>query len=223
MRILEEALKLFAHRGFAATGLRDIASSVGLRASSLYNYFATKDDLLREMLTGGMERFIRAGELALEGRSSPAERLVALTRSHVAVQALFPLTSMLNDVEVRSLEGEAREVVVELRDRYDRTLDAILRDGSESGVFTGETTHLTRLAIAEMNSGVSRWFRPAGPSPLTVVCDHFAQLSLDMAVAQVRGTRLTVDQVTDHGSGFEIDLALAAHRDFWESPSMTNY
>lgn len=39
-RILNAALICFAERGYAATGMREIARQVGIRAPSLYNHFA---------------------------------------------------------------------------------------------------------------------------------------------------------------------------------------
>ena len=44
--ILDAAAELFTTRGFAATSTRHIAEAVGMRQASLYNHFATKDDIL---------------------------------------------------------------------------------------------------------------------------------------------------------------------------------
>ena len=49
-KILDESLKLFALKGFNAVSVRDIAKAVGIRMSSLYNYYASKDDLLEDVL-----------------------------------------------------------------------------------------------------------------------------------------------------------------------------
>lgn len=44
-RILEKSLTLFSMHGFAAVTVRDIAASVGIKASSLYNHFDSKKDI----------------------------------------------------------------------------------------------------------------------------------------------------------------------------------
>ena len=49
-RILTCAVDLFASKGYTETSVRDIALAVGINASSLYNHFKSKDDILRFLL-----------------------------------------------------------------------------------------------------------------------------------------------------------------------------
>ena len=46
-KILDEALTLFSEKGFEGTTVRDIASAVGITASSLYKHFESKDAISR--------------------------------------------------------------------------------------------------------------------------------------------------------------------------------
>ena len=49
-KILDCAAELFAHKGFTETTIRNIATAVGLHGSSIYNHFASKNDILQLML-----------------------------------------------------------------------------------------------------------------------------------------------------------------------------
>ncbi len=49
-RILDAALQVFAHAGYAAATMDGIAEAAGLSKPTLYNYFASKDLLFRAML-----------------------------------------------------------------------------------------------------------------------------------------------------------------------------
>lgn len=49
-RILDQALLLFATHGFAGTSVRQLARAVGLRESSIYNHFASKEDIYRTLI-----------------------------------------------------------------------------------------------------------------------------------------------------------------------------
>src|SRR5437899_10454278 len=49
-RILESALDLFARHGFAGTSVRQLARAVGLRESSLYNHFVSKEAIYHALI-----------------------------------------------------------------------------------------------------------------------------------------------------------------------------
>ena len=49
-RILQVSKKLFLKKGFRATTRRDIAREAGINLSNLYHYFASKDELFRQLL-----------------------------------------------------------------------------------------------------------------------------------------------------------------------------
>ena len=49
--ILTVARKEFAEKGYAKASMRHIASMVGVRVGNLYNYFASKDELFRAILS----------------------------------------------------------------------------------------------------------------------------------------------------------------------------
>lgn len=47
--ILDVALELFSKKGFSATSIREIAKTVGVRESAIYNYFKSKNDILQTL------------------------------------------------------------------------------------------------------------------------------------------------------------------------------
>jgi len=55
-RILAVAGRLFAERGYDQTSVRDIAAELGVANPSLYHHFASKRELLEELLREPMER-----------------------------------------------------------------------------------------------------------------------------------------------------------------------
>jgi len=48
-KIYENAIELFALHGYHNLGMRDLAKSVGIRASSIYNHYKSKEDILMEI------------------------------------------------------------------------------------------------------------------------------------------------------------------------------
>jgi len=49
-QILEAALKLFSHRGYGATSVRDIAESAGVSKGNVYHHFPDKETIFRALL-----------------------------------------------------------------------------------------------------------------------------------------------------------------------------
>src|SRR5262245_39046335 len=57
--ILDAALNLFAERGFFGTSIRDIASSVGITESAIYNYFPGKTELFEALFSAEQESVMK--------------------------------------------------------------------------------------------------------------------------------------------------------------------
>jgi AcrR family transcriptional regulator len=59
-RIIEEAARLFAERGFNNADVAELARRAGVAKGSLYNYFESKEDLYVHVCRDGLERSRRA-------------------------------------------------------------------------------------------------------------------------------------------------------------------
>ncbi|HTY23516.1 MAG TPA: TetR/AcrR family transcriptional regulator [Desulfomonilaceae bacterium] len=59
-RVLREATKLFAERGFSATDVAELAKRAGVAKGSLYDYFESKEDLYLHVCKDGLARSRRA-------------------------------------------------------------------------------------------------------------------------------------------------------------------
>ena len=81
IRILDEALNMFAENGYKGTNLRDLASRLGLSKSALYKHYVSKEDiwnaLLDRMIAYHAEHFGSAEHLPPAPKST--EELFALT------------------------------------------------------------------------------------------------------------------------------------------------
>ena len=50
-KILKHSLKLFSSKGYKATTVRDIAGSIGIKQSALYNHFRNKEEILETLIS----------------------------------------------------------------------------------------------------------------------------------------------------------------------------
>lgn len=54
-QIMEAALEQFASKGFHSTSVADISKAAGISKGLLYNYFESKEALIKELITHGFE------------------------------------------------------------------------------------------------------------------------------------------------------------------------
>lgn len=182
-RIRQSALRLFAKRGYEATGIRDVARDSGLSLSTLYHYVDSKEDLLLEIANKSMHDLRAAAEEALASATTPAERLAALVRAHVVVHGRQRLEALVSDTELRSLSEPERKGAVKLRDSYEAIWQAVLEEGIAAGEFVAEDPHLVRLGLLQMCTGVAYWYSPAGDRSLEHIAGTFAGLAMAMVGA----------------------------------------
>src|SRR5215208_54920 len=118
-RLRSGAVELFAARGFAATGIRDIARATGLTSAAMYNYVGTKEELLAEIMRLTIAPLRDAARASIDPRADPAEQLGNLVTLHVWWHGERRMHTQVTDTELRSLTGELRDEVVALRDEYE--------------------------------------------------------------------------------------------------------
>jgi AcrR family transcriptional regulator len=160
--IRKAGLRLIYSQGYEAMSLRRLASEVGIQAGSLYNHITTKQDLLFDLIKVHMDELLERLDQALDGISDPEDLLQAFIAFHVGYHIARKREVFICYSELRSLESKNYEIVVGLRQQYERKLIGILDDGVASGRFTVADTTVAAYGILAMLTGVCTWFKPAG-------------------------------------------------------------
>ncbi|UTM45817.1 TetR/AcrR family transcriptional regulator [Glutamicibacter mysorens] len=176
-QIHKAAVSCFARQGFAATGIRELGAAVGLNSATLYHYVGGKQELLLGVIRNCLDAMIDGAQDAIED-ADPAQRLAALVAFHVGFTATNPQTARVAEYEMRSLSGEHRAAMQSLRDEYEQLFTDALADGERAGLFHAPDAGMARLAIMEMGTGVSHWYRPDGRLSLAEVQLNFISLAM---------------------------------------------
>jgi len=77
-RIFEAAFKVFGQSGFERAKVEDIAKEAGIGKGTLYEYFASKQELFREMAFYLWEYYIEQGRAAALRHESFQDRILAI-------------------------------------------------------------------------------------------------------------------------------------------------
>ncbi|MET9200272.1 TetR/AcrR family transcriptional regulator [Gordonia sp. NPDC003585] len=132
--LLEAAARQMAERGFSSVRLEDIGRAVGVSGPAMYRHFASKTDLLDEMLVDISERLHDGGaEVAARG-AAPADTLLDLIGFHIDVLVTKPDLIVVQDRDLSSLTPAANHRVRSLQRRYvEQWVDVVLADAAERG------------------------------------------------------------------------------------------
>ena len=176
--VLDAACGLFAAHGYRGTSMKDIAAELGVRAPSLYNHVASKQDILFAIMDTAMDRAIAALEETLAGIDDVAEQLRRATESLVLDFLRFPAEVTVCNNEVRSLDPGNRLAIVAKRDRYAARVRRIIEQGCRAGRFRTRTPQIAAFAVLEMGNGAKSWFKPSGRYPDSFVAGEYGEFAL---------------------------------------------
>ncbi len=192
-RVLKEALNLFAHYGYAAVSMRQIASQCNIQAGALYNYFPTKQSILHGLMLAHMNDLLAALD-AQSKFENPVTALRAFTQFHIRYHIGKPAEVFIAYMELRNLEAEPYAEIMKLRQAYERFLRGILRQGQASGDFQIDDVPVTTMAIISMMTGVNTWFRYGG----RLSVEEIEKIYVNLVLSVVGLERLTtaVEEIT---------------------------
>lgn len=144
---------MFSELGYEAASTRKIAEAVGVKQSSLYYHFASKQDILATLLAGTVKPSLAfAGKLALSGEP-PHVQLYALTHFDVAL-----LSSGRWNIGALYVLPELRAEPFETFRRDRRLLQGAYRrritDGMQAGLFRFESSAIASALVFALAESV---------------------------------------------------------------------
>lgn len=125
--ILAVAAETFAERGFADTGMDDIGTAAGITGPGVYRHFASKEDLLDQVIDVAIQRLIRIDEgTTVDTASDAAEVLRRAVRKIVHVTRDNAALARVAWREQRSLSSVAQSRLLEANRLRARQWTALL-------------------------------------------------------------------------------------------------
>ncbi len=140
-KILEVAEALFARRGFAGVGLREVAEAAGLGKSSLFHHFASKVQLYLAVLERVLGRIQQQLEPVLRADLEPGQKLDSWVDALIDALAEHPATARLllralfEDDDFPPDASPENQAVERALTSILQGARGVLRRGIEQGVF----------------------------------------------------------------------------------------
>jgi AcrR family transcriptional regulator len=200
--ILASAARLFAEKGFAETTTRNIAEASGLQQASLFYYFNSKEDILREISERALVRPLEALAAIGATNAPPDVKLYLAVRFHTWHLASEPLDLRAVLQESFRITAERFAAWHEGANRYSRELRALLEDGIAEGVFRPMDTLVATMALLGMINWTGRWYRAGGRITPAALADEMAH----QAVRSVLRNCARADDVVRSARSLALDL-----------------
>jgi len=173
--ILDVAARCFAHQGFAAASMNDVAAACGTSKARLYHYYESKDAILFDLLDRYTQRLLaligEAEARAQRKNLSEREALSELVRAFLAEYetsatrhvALLSDTKFLGETQRESILNRQRDVVA--------AFTRFLRRAYPQRVNPANQTALTMMLFGMINWTFT-WLRPGGPMSYQAFADE---------------------------------------------------
>jgi len=176
--IRAEAAKLFATRGYHATGIEDISQAVGLGRGALYHHIKSKEQLLFDISTLGLQDLLDVTSPIVESDAPAPDkfRLMARALMRNIADNRFALTVCFREVDL--MTPPFRERVVEHRLVYQRLWEAVLDEGVREGWFK-PVDPIMVMGVLGMHNYSYLWLRADGRLKPEDIADSFCDVLLD--------------------------------------------
>ena len=125
-RIVDSAAQLFAERGFLGASIADLAQACRTSKSLIYHYYASKEDILFDVMHSHVKDLLDAAENIAAAPVNPAEKLRKTTRAFMQLYlgAAYRQRVLLNELD--NLPESQRRIVIGIQHRLIGIVEQIL-------------------------------------------------------------------------------------------------
>ncbi len=193
LEILRCAAEAFRRNGFSATTMDEIARRLHMTKGNLYYYFKSKEEIIYVCQDYSLDLLLARLEEVRSSGAPPDEQLHRLIREQVGI-ILDELKASAMHADFQMLSRRRLTKIIQKRDRYERGLREIIREGMERGIFRKGDPKLLGFAILGAINWTVRWFSPQGPLSAQEIGEAFAEylvrgLRADQPDSELMGSR----------------------------------
>ena len=174
--IYQVIARLFAYRGYHSTSMREIARELGMNQSSLYHYFASKQDILFTLMNDAMDDVLAILEEISSTDLLPEDRLNRVLSFYTQYYAGDQERLILLINEMNSLNEEYRSILVGKQRQYVQLIKSILEELAAQGKIKQIDPAIATFAFFGMVHYTIKWYHKDGPVSLDQLADAFVEI-----------------------------------------------
>ncbi|MGW4503722.1 TetR/AcrR family transcriptional regulator [Streptomyces sp. NPDC004436] len=154
-RAMRAAISVIAEKGTAALRMSDIAERAGMSTGHILYHFGKKDRLLLEVLAWSQADLWAGFRQAADRAASPAEKLDLFVGHYLPRHQGDERYALWTQVLAQRHDEAGRRILTELLDGWDERLEAIVREGQDTGDFADVDLPGFIIRAVAMLSGLS--------------------------------------------------------------------
>jgi TetR/AcrR family transcriptional regulator, cholesterol catabolism regulator len=162
MEICLTAAHTFVKRGFDATSVNDIAAALGITKAGLYHYISSKESLLFDIITLGLDSIDEEVVEASRTIADPEARFLDIVLRHALLATCNNGVITLLIDEVHALPQPQRKKINLRRRKYFEYVRAALRELEAVGRLQDIDPTVAAFSVIGAIVWLPQWFRPAG-------------------------------------------------------------
>jgi len=174
--IIDTSARLFASRGYHATGISELCDANDLGKGALYHYIGSKEALLVAIHDRVMDEVMLGADRVAEAGGSPPQQLAMLGDELLDVIHRYPDHVWVFLHEFPALTGQRAAQFRERRGQYERRVEGVLHAGVEAGEFRDLDPWLTARAWLGMHNYTYLWLKAGGRLSARDVAKPFADI-----------------------------------------------
>lgn len=178
-QISAAALRCFTVSGFHGTTIRQIAAEAGLSVPGIYHHYESKSAILVALCELAMDELLKASRQAVASGTNTLERFEHLTSCLIQFHAEYGEIAFVAYSEIRSLPPAAREEHLEARRQEQALVTEVVERGVAEGIFATQNPVEAARAISTLCLGLSQWYHPNGPMPVSELVDVYLEICKD--------------------------------------------
>lgn len=177
-RIRLAAVQLFTRQSYAGTSMKQLAQDLGMTPANLYNYYASKEAILFEVLTHELSSLLERNHTIVATCDDPVQRMRELAHDLVIEDLENPRAAFVGRHGTNGLAEEGRNFVAGLMSEVRAIWAATVEEGVARGVFDVDNVRLSTLSVLTLCSSTSSWYSISGDMSPEDVADHIAEAVL---------------------------------------------
>lgn len=159
-RILAEATRLFAEKGFLGTSVQEIVDAAQVTKGALYYYYSSKDELLYEIYHRVIQKELATLERVMAMDLSPYDAVDALITDVMLTTAAHRDDVTIFLREMHRLSPEKLKAVRQDRRRYHVAFRGIIQKGQRNGDFRSDVSaELVAIGFFGLVHHYYTWYR----------------------------------------------------------------